>query len=278
MALPRPAIVAALALTLFAAGCGEVSTDQPGIAPGSSTVTSHEPADPPATVGEAATWQLQQPEFVNPHAQGLMVEVTRLGCSGGETGEVLEPQVAYDNDRIIIRTDVAPLTGDTYTCQGNDAVPVEIQLEQSIGGRDLVDAACLEGEAVTTADCTDAVRWTSPSRGATSEIPDWEPPADYSFVVTSGCGERAFIGRFAVTVTAGAVSAVEPIGESYAGVTAEMTPTLSDMLDEARAAAEQGTVEVAVDDAGVPRWIDIDPIPNAIDDESCYAISDYRQL
>jgi hypothetical protein len=276
MALPRLHIVGALALFLLATGCGEVSTS-PGAPSSPTTASSEESADPPPPQGDVATWQLQQPEFVNPLAQWLMVEVTRLDCASGETGEVLEPQVSYDNDRIVIRTDVAPITG-AQDCQGNDAVPVEIHLDQSIGERDLVDAACLDGKAVATTFCEDgAVRWVSPSRGATAEIPDWTAPADYSFVVQAGCGERAFIGRYAVTVAAGSVIAVEPLGDSYDGITPAMTPTLNDMLDEARAAEGQGTVEVAVDEAGVPRWIYADPIPNAIDDETCYAISEFRQ-
>lgn len=50
------------------------------------------------------------------------------------TWELLEP------------ADVARLPSGDHTCPGNDAVPVEIELDESLGGRNLVDAACPRAE------------------------------------------------------------------------------------------------------------------------------------
>lgn len=275
-----PRLAAALSALLLVAGCGADTSGSGSTPPGSvpSSSPGGDTAPPPEQVGATATWELLEPEAVTPATQWLPVGVTRLDCASGETGTVLEPQVTVEDERIVIRTDVEKLADGAHDCQGNNTVEVEVSLGQPIGGRDLVDAACLEGDAIGTAACEEsAVRWTSPARGASSEVPDWEAPADYSFTVQSSCGERGFIGTFAVTVAGGQVASVEPRGDSWAGVTPEHTPTLSAMLDEARDALSQGgTVEVAVDDAGVPTWIFLDPMPDAIDDEACYAISDYR--
>ena len=262
----RLRLVTALSALVLVAGCG-VEDSGAG-----STVPAL-----PAQVGDTATWELLDLGAVSPASQWLEVGVTRLDCAGGETGAVLEPQVSVEAERIVIRTDVEKLPDGNYDCSGNDVVPVEVHLGQPVGSRDLVDAACLDSDAVDTAACVESVRWTSPARGASSAIPDWAAPPDYSFTAQSSCGERSFIGRFAVTVEGGQVTHVEPLGNSWEGVTPAMTPTINAMLDEARDALTQGgAVEVAVDDAGVPSWISLDPISNAIDDEACYAISDYR--
>lgn len=105
-----------------------------------------------------ATWQLASPE-VSAESQELEIAVTRLGCAGGKTGSVLAPQVKYEADRILIRTDVPALDG-VHSCQGNDSVTLAISLDEPVGGRQLVDAACLETEAADTVFCShNGVRW-----------------------------------------------------------------------------------------------------------------------
>lgn len=107
-----------------------------------------------------ATWELLDPDSVNAESASLRVGVTRLDCSGGETGTLLEPQVSLEADRILIRTDVAALPGGAYDCPGNNVVPLDIELGEAIGDRELVDQACLEGEAVQTTFCPEGgVRW-----------------------------------------------------------------------------------------------------------------------
>lgn len=265
--LHLPAVVAA---AFLAGGCAAQ-------APGPAGSDAGAAPSPLQQVGDTATWELLHPGRVGPTDQGLMVGVTRLGCSSGVTGQVLPPQVAYGQDRIVVRTDVERLPDGASSCPGNDVVPVEVHLEEPIGGRDLVDAACLEGEAVGTAACPQGPRWSSPARGATAQVPDWSPPPDYSFEVQSTCGERSLIGRYAVRVAAGVVVDLEPLLDGWDGVTPDQAPTLASMLEDARqAVAGGGTAEVAVDGAGVPRWVSVDPVPDGVDDEACYAVSAYR--
>lgn len=107
--------------------------------------------------GDPATWELTGD--VTPESHALELGVTRLGCAGGVTGEVLEPQVVYEDDRIVITVDVATLGDGAYTCPGNDVVPVVVELDEPVGERTLVDGACLDGEAATTSFCGDELRW-----------------------------------------------------------------------------------------------------------------------
>ena len=61
--------------------------------------------------------------------------------------------VTVEDDRIVIRTDVEPFGEDAASRQGNDVVPVTVELDDPLGQRALIDGACLEGEAVETAPC-----------------------------------------------------------------------------------------------------------------------------
>lgn len=108
--------------------------------------------------GDPATWELRSDDLTV-DSQVLEIAVSRVACSGGETGEVLEPQVTYDEDRIIVQVDVAPLGAGDYTCPGNDAVPVSVQLAEPLGDRELVDGACLDGDTTRTSMCETATRW-----------------------------------------------------------------------------------------------------------------------
>lgn len=76
---------------------------------------------------------------------------------------MLDPHVTVDEDRIVVTFTVAPIGDGPHDCPGNDAVPFEVDLAAPIGERELVDGACLEGEAATTTPCADGeVRWTAP--------------------------------------------------------------------------------------------------------------------
>ncbi|WP_068480453.1 hypothetical protein [Pseudoclavibacter helvolus] len=110
--------------------------------------------------GEPATWHLIDPSAISPTSDQIDIEVTRLGCASGTTGEILEPKVTYEAEQIVIRVDVAPAGAGPQTCQGNDAVPVVVELTEPIGLRSLIDGGCaLEGVG-TTSECADtAVRF-----------------------------------------------------------------------------------------------------------------------
>lgn len=278
--------VSTLALLLTLAGCGsqDAPVDGPGGQPPASTA---EP--PPAEEGDAATWVPDDDALIDPATTVFLAGVTRLGCAGGETGEVLEPQVVYEQDRVLVRTDVAPIGPGDATCQGNDTVPVEVYLDEPLGMRALVDAACVEGEAEGTAACVEVpglvtrspagstgVRWAPPAGLELADgAPDWVPPEDYSFTVQSSCGEQAFIGEYAVTVRGGEVIAVEALRRGWREIPLEAVPGLAQMLDLARDAADRGDAEVWVDSDGVPRWLWLDPLPEAVDDENCFLVTRY---
>ncbi|GAA1765447.1 hypothetical protein GCM10009681_40620 [Luedemannella helvata] len=115
----------------------------------------------------------------------------------------------------------------------------------------------------------------------------WAEPARYAFTLESTCGERWLIGTFRVTVDNGAVAAVEGLDEPARRAVEgrdltflrEVVPTLSGMVDEAARARSAGaeTVEVTVDrNTGHVTRINIDPARNSVDDESCYAVTDYE--
>ncbi len=113
--------------------------------------------------GSAATWTLADPGGIDAESTTLELVVTRLECSGGKTGDLLDPWVVYEEERVIVQVDAVPLTGDAYDCQGNDAVNVTVQLDEPLGTRPLVDGACLEEPAMSTVFCVGgAVRHDAP--------------------------------------------------------------------------------------------------------------------
>jgi hypothetical protein len=120
--------------------------------------------------------------------------------------------------------------------------------------------------------------------GSGPPVPTWEEPPDYRFAVESTCGERAFVGDYRVTVRDGSVAGADWFrsdDERWVPVEAEDLdgiPTLGDLLDEARAARERDAdvLEVRTDPGdGHPTEVRIDPDRRAIDEESCYLVTDY---
>lgn len=266
---PRPATVLALTLLplLVVGGCGERAAEP-------------RPEGSPPSRGDAAVWALGDDSLLDPAATFFVADVTRLACAGGETGELLEPAVTYQEDRVLVRVDAAPLPPGGHDCQGNDAVATEVHLEEPLGFRALVDAACVDGEAAATPVCGDGpeagVRWAPPADlQPVSGVPDWQPPADYTFTAQGSCGEQSFIGEYEVGVRDGRVADVEPLRRGW-DIPVESVPTLADLLQRAREADAQGDAEVWTDPDGVPRWISLDPMPDAIDDETCVLVTDYR--
>ncbi|MCR1982515.1 DUF6174 domain-containing protein [Cellulosimicrobium cellulans] len=101
---------------------------------------------------------------------------------------------------------------------------------------------------------------------------------DYAFTLTSSCGERNLVGDFDVEVAAGEVVAVsaslahlEMTPESYVESGGRTIDGFLDLVDE----RHDDVTDVAFDDAlGYPTSLTLDPVPRAIDDEECYAITD----
>lgn len=100
-------------------------------------------------------------------------------------------------------------------------------------------------------------------------------PKSYAFTLTSSCGERGLIGDYRVTVRDEHVSGVENLNDDYPyEPTLTEIPTLQDLVDLAESARPDAVVAYVVDDRGVPRSLSLDPVPNCIDDEECYEVSD----
>lgn len=98
---------------------------------------------------------------------------------------------------------------------------------------------------------------------------------DYTYTLTSECGERQLIGTFSLTVTDGAVSAAEGVGDAASWVpdtALAVFPSIDDLFGVLHGAHE---VSAAYDDElGYPTNITIDWHREAIDDEECYVVSD----
>lgn len=115
-------------------------------------------SEAPQSIGVPATWQIANSDAVGPDSTNFRVEVTRLECASGVTGTLLDPVVVYEPDQIIIQIDAEPREAAVATCQGNNSVPVTIELTEPIGQRTLIDGACVNTSARETAPCDTSVR------------------------------------------------------------------------------------------------------------------------
>jgi Family of unknown function (DUF6174) len=108
----------------------------------------------------------------------------------------------------------------------------------------------------------------------------WTERAAYRFTFRSTCGERTLVGTFEVTVDDGSVNAYRALdgaAEAFPGTASDL-PTLGDLQRRAQEAEanDEAIVTLETDpDDGHPTSIEIDWIPNAIDDEECYEITNY---
>jgi hypothetical protein len=130
-----------------------------------------------------------------------------------------------------------------------------------------------------------AARPASAGQRAAAEVPGaWREPARYTFTVESRCGERAFLGKYRITVAGGAVTKAEGLDESardwVASGPAGGVPTLAGLVkewsDAFNRSADVARLESDPADKH-PVQITIDPSRNSIDDEACYTITDYRE-
>jgi hypothetical protein len=83
--------------------------------------------------------------------------VRRLDCAGGETGEVLEPEVHEGGDRVTVTFSVGGLAYGP--CVVNKAVPYAIELASPLADRVLVDGVCESDRFRSTAVCMSSQRW-----------------------------------------------------------------------------------------------------------------------
>lgn len=259
---PIPVVVAAAVIGVGLTSCGELGG------------TADTPAQETGIPQDAATWRVMAaPE---PTAEGASVHlgVTRLGCANGVTGAVLEPTILVEEDRVVISTPVEHFSGGA-DCPDNDVVYVDVELGQDALGKDLVDAGCLsDGEAASTAACSlGPARWHLPTAAGVDEVVDWTAPADYSFQVTSLCGERAFLGTFDINVSADEVSSVASLDGRSPDLAEHDAMTVQDILHEANAGLRGGrTVRLSLDEEGNPRYVSIGENLAQSDGASCYFI------
>lgn len=113
--------------------------------------------------GERAYWEVPDPDSVESDDESLEVGVSRQDCASGETGEVTEVKVTEDEDQVVIQAFTEPLTGEAYTCPENDVVSVNVELDEPIGERELVDGVCTDDDVADTATCDSDVRWSTES-------------------------------------------------------------------------------------------------------------------
>ncbi len=133
-------VISALVMTL--GGCGDEDTSAGAI----RTSTSLQ-------VGATAVWELGSDASLTASSQTFTAMVSRLACSGGETGEVFEPTVESTAEQVMVTFTVAPLPEGDHTCPGNDRVPFVVDLGEPLGERSLWDGACDTGEATRTSFC-----------------------------------------------------------------------------------------------------------------------------
>lgn len=146
-----------LAVAPFAlAACAGTASPEPR-----ATAIVESPSAAPETSGASATWELVDPDSITPETTSLDVEVTRIECASGVTGDLLAPVVSYDEDRVTIRIDAAPRGMGAANCQGNDAVPVTVELAEPLGERVLIDGGCARADAQQTVYCTTSERGPS---------------------------------------------------------------------------------------------------------------------
>ncbi|MDF2508793.1 MAG: hypothetical protein K0Q52_2652 [Microbacterium sp.] len=146
---------AVLGLTFIAAMALSGCAAAPAAEPSATAATASET---PVPTGAPATWQLIDESSVTPESTALEVQVTRLDCANGVTGELLSPAITYEAEQVTIRIDAEPNGLEAANCQGNDAVPVTVTLSEPIGQRTLIDGACVSTEARTTAECVTSER------------------------------------------------------------------------------------------------------------------------
>ncbi len=105
------------------------------------------------------------------------------------------------------------------------------------------------------------------------------PPQSYRFVLTSSCGERGLLGDYEVWVRDEKVIDAKNLDPNYPyQPDLKELPTLGDLGEMARGAPPETVVEFVVDENGLPQSLSLDPIPNGIDDEECYRVSELESL
>jgi hypothetical protein len=92
--------------------------------------------------GDAAKWRLMPGQDLQKSSTKFTALVWRLACNGGVTGQVLAPTIHKSESQIVVTFRVAAQEPGAKTCNGNNEVPVEVDLGEPMQGRTLVDGQC----------------------------------------------------------------------------------------------------------------------------------------
>ena len=89
---------------------------------------------------DPATWALPGAR-PGAEATSFPILVTERGCASGQSseGRLADPIVEYRDDAVLITTRVEPPVGDMFTCLGNPATEVTVELDEPLGDRQLLD-------------------------------------------------------------------------------------------------------------------------------------------
>lgn len=114
--------------------------------------------------GDAAVWTVDPAGALTVESTSFTARVTRLGCSGGITGQVFPPAIELRADAIVVTFLVEHIPGGE--CPGNNAVPFDVTLPEPVGNRPILDGACAPGaRAATTAFCVSGGERWDPADG-----------------------------------------------------------------------------------------------------------------
>lgn len=94
----------------------------------------------------SAVWTVAPGQDLDSRTTKIEVLVSRVGCNSGVTGQVVEPEIQLDDDRVIVAFSVQPGEPAAADCQGNPEVPYVLTLPVPLGSRQLVDGQCLNDE------------------------------------------------------------------------------------------------------------------------------------
>lgn len=157
-----------VALSFALAACGGIAREIPDETDPDQTVVD-QPIEYATLPGDVGIWQLPEDANVTAETTSFTIEVTRLACAGGVTGEVLEPAIEVTDTTVIIVARVSKQDDREYECPSNDWVPVAVNLPEPIGQRQLVDGECELGESGYVSDCEDSMRW-DPESGVSARL------------------------------------------------------------------------------------------------------------
>lgn len=110
-------------------------------------------------LGDAAIWRPAPEQSLGAQTESLAVQVQRIGCNDGVTGDVLPPVIRYEEARIIVSYFVSPIQDGVHNCQSNEIVEVELQLSEPLNNRELVDGNCLGTEYESMPLCDGETTW-----------------------------------------------------------------------------------------------------------------------